>query len=179
MNIKKLFSIDNTADRQYKYVTLFGVKLFKFRNSSYTYNVLKDVNLKLTFFHKYLQFKQEYGVEISAEACGTGTNFELIKIKLKDLRWQDSKGQLRNIPETVNYKFFESENEKEYQETIIRANIAKGIYSTNTLQRSVERTKALAESIDKYGYDPSKSCVCCKKKWINIKWVAQMCLFIL
>ncbi|MCQ2562596.1 MAG: hypothetical protein MJ158_03220 [Alphaproteobacteria bacterium] len=157
---KILLNVDNSKDHKYKVLRILGCRVFSFKNHRYYKDAIERIDKRTAFFENYLKFKQEFNVSLPAEACGYGTKFELVKCKLKDLKCKNEKnGEYIKINETAYYKYLESQNPTVYTKRIEEC-VLDGMFSENTQMRSVKKYKTLIKSIDKNGYDPSKSVIC-------------------
>lgn len=176
--LKKILNVDNSKDHKYKVLCILGCKVFLFKNHHYYKDAIERIDKRMTFFTNYLKFKQEFNVELPAEACGFGTKFELIKCKLKDLKCEKQNGEYIKITETAYYKYLENNKNPILYTKAIENGIYIGDFSTNTQMRSVEKYEALIKSIDQNGYDPSKSVICISAdNRILSGWHRASCLY--
>ena len=115
---------------------------------------ISDVN---AYFLAYTHFKQHYGIEIPTEVACYGNKFEYVRIKIKDIKrsWD---GKLYSLKQCSPYKYLETDDKQVY-EKYIQKHVSRNLCSTNTVW-NVADFKKLFESIQKNGYDPTKSVIC-------------------
>jgi hypothetical protein len=119
--------------------------------------MLENVADMNAYFLAYINFKQLYGIEIPAEVAGFGNKFELVRIKLKDIK-RDWEGKIYSLKQCSPYKYLETGDKKIY-ENYIKKHINKNCISDNTAW-DIKRFDDLFKSIKKTGYDPKKSVIC-------------------
>ena len=151
--LKKIFKITNQKKAYDKYNK-------KIQKLSYDPN--KDIRYSLAYFRAYLFFKQHYGIELPIETCGAGTRFEMVRVKLKDLKrfWEN---QELSLKDTHIYKFLETKDESIYEE-YKNLHIRKFNLSPDTASWDADRILQMEQIINADGYSPTKSIVCINAK---------------
>jgi len=123
----------------------------------------------------YLIFKQHYNINIPADVCGEGNHFALIRIKVGDIkrRWGD---KVYSLTECSPYKYLETRDEKIYQK-YIQKHINLGLANVNTAW-DIQSFLKLEKSIQKNGYDPTKSVIVVNQDNIILDGQHRSCLLL-
>lgn len=127
----------------------------------YIENTQQEINNVISYFLAYTEFKQHYGIEIPTEVARYGNKYELVRIKLGDIKreWCDKKEKkIYSLKDVSPYKYLETGDKKIYEQ-YIKKHIDLDACSENTAW-DVKRFDDLFKSVKKYGYDPKKCVIC-------------------
>ncbi len=154
---EKIFSIRNYREK--KQITMFGLRMYA-RKSSYwqilqVRESLQDILYKLAYFQARDFFKQHYKITIPAECCGIGMHFELVKLKLKDIKRMWTDGKMYDLEQCSPYRYLQTRNPGIYQNYLHKLEQA----SPHNRNWSMDTFNKLENSVSNVGYDPAISAI--------------------
>lgn len=131
-------------------------------------NASKKLVSEVAFLKAHMYFKQKYNINLPVDILGMGDVFILDKIKVGDIKriWD---GKIYSLTEVEPYKYLQTGDRMIYEDFMkkhegMAESYAKK-YATQRIDRGeplwpADRMDKVLDSVKKYGYDPSKMCIC-------------------
>lgn len=84
----------------------------------YIENTQQEINNVISYFLAHTEFKQHYGIEIPTEVARYGNKYELVRIKLGDIKreWCEGK-RVYSLKDVSPYKYLKT-GDKKYMNNI-------------------------------------------------------------
>ncbi len=144
--LKNIFSIHKTKIRK-------EIHFFNKKWTIWKYNYMIREIYRWQNFQKLSEKFKNCGISLPFEANVIIDDAEIVRISLKELR-REWDGKIYKLEECLPFKYLQTKDKSIYA-NYIQKHIDLGIFPADA-DKSTTRFDALAESIERNGYNPSK-----------------------
>ena len=158
--LNKFYSVKKTSTK--RIITILGFHVSMRRSFCSRIARLVDQNQEilkqLAYFKARDFFMQHYQIKIPAECCGVGERFELVKVKLKDIKrlWAD--GKIYQLEQCSPYRYLQTRDGSVYEDYLKKLVEVKHTSATDHIW-SLDTFHQLEDSIAGGGYDPTRCAI--------------------